>query len=189
MRLTTRCLHHNRKMFYKITKGHQTTGKNRTPEIIKESERKKFIDGLQQESTNEMWLTRSYLKKNEEKLLKTSFKQASKGSQVFYKNAKDDWEVLNQRYRINVLPHVSFEERWTHLKTTEQWNRPENQAYRRTHQQYVEALKPKKYPDTWPRPVENWEEWNKIDGFGENKRPVHSATQTQSRLRNNGLDS
>ena len=66
MRLTNRCLHHNRKFFYKITKGTQTTGKHRNPEIIKESERKKFVDGLRQECTNEMWLTRSYLNKNEE---------------------------------------------------------------------------------------------------------------------------
>ena len=47
------------------------------------------------------------------------------------------------------------------------WSRPKNQSNLRTHQQYVEALKPKSYPDFWPRPVENWIEWNKVDGFGE----------------------
>ena len=55
------------------------------------------------------------------------------------------------------------------------WSKQEDRTNKRAYQQYVEALKPKRYPDFWPKAEENWDAWNKVEGFGETGRKANSA--------------
>ena len=48
-------------------RGNKKAGKHQEPHIISSKERKEFIENLFQECTNEMWLTRPYLNKSQEK--------------------------------------------------------------------------------------------------------------------------
>lgn len=52
--------------------------------------------------------------------LTVGFKQPTKSSQVQAYDTKADYDYENLKYRINVRPNVSFEERWSYAKTAKQ---------------------------------------------------------------------
>jgi len=48
-------------------------------------------------------------------------------------------------------------------------------------ERYAHAVIPRRYPDSWPPPVEKWDEWNKIEGFGKkNDRETSSNKHPRS---------
>ena len=48
-------------------RGNKKAGKHQEPHVIRSKERQAYVTNLLQETTNEMWLTRPYLKKEQEK--------------------------------------------------------------------------------------------------------------------------
>lgn len=48
-------------------RGNKKIGKHQEPHVIPENERKTYVQNLLNESTNEMWLTRPYLTRRQEK--------------------------------------------------------------------------------------------------------------------------
>ena len=66
MRLTLLCLS-GRANRRGGARGNKKTGKHQEPHIISTAERKDYVESLLQECTNEMWLTRPYLKRKQER--------------------------------------------------------------------------------------------------------------------------
>ena len=52
--------------------------------------------------------------------LTAGYKQTTKGNMVKPVDTKTDYEHESMKYRINVRPNVSFEERWAFAKTGKQ---------------------------------------------------------------------
>ncbi|XP_076805378.1 uncharacterized protein LOC143449168 [Clavelina lepadiformis] len=151
---------------YKRARGSKDTGKHQEPHLIRFAERKKFMDNLLQECTNEMWLTRPYLTREQERSLSTKYRQSSKGNPLVCTDRKSEFAHKNMKYRINIKPNVTFEERWSHLKVTEKWKPFQDHHTKREFYRYALAAIPSRYPDFYPPAKERWEEWNKVEGFG-----------------------
>ena len=66
MRLT-RLLLSGRKNRPGAARGNKKAGKHQEPHIILHNERKEYVQNLLIENTNEMWLTRPYLNRRQEK--------------------------------------------------------------------------------------------------------------------------
>uniref|UniRef100_H2YMT4 Ribosomal protein 63, mitochondrial n=1 Tax=Ciona savignyi TaxID=51511 RepID=H2YMT4_CIOSA len=95
--------------FYGKARGNLTRGKHQIPHLISSKERETFVKALRQECENEMWLSRPYLNKQQEKVLKTKYRQSSKGAPLVSVNKKLDWHMENKKYRIDMLPSCLYE--------------------------------------------------------------------------------
>nr|CAB3260966.1 uncharacterized protein LOC100176523 [Phallusia mammillata] len=132
--------------------GRKFAGKNQEPHKISRKDRQQFVEGLKIECTNEMWLTRPYLNTEQGNFLKNNYVQKTKGSPVVALNKTDNYEYRNAKFRINMRPHVRFEDRWNHVLEQNKWNSSSLDKPRPKHEKFAHAMVPTRLPDQWPKP-------------------------------------
>lgn len=151
--------------------GRVTMGKHQIPHIIGAKRRENFVNNLKIELTNEMWLTRPYLKAEEEAKLPNGTRFTApevRWVETAEKQPKDEvYEFRNLKYRIKIPPDVTLEEKWEPLHTEAKWERNYDIPKSRF-QRYSDMALIEKQPDQWPRPVEKWNEWKKVKGIKPN---------------------
>lgn len=159
-----------------MVSGNLITGKHRIPYIYSSKHREELFKNLTEEAKNEMWLTRSYLNPTEEKKLKTSFKKSFTSARPLLKHDKEDQALQNERYKLTMRADVKFEDKWNHVKDSQPWVEREQQNNWRVYWRESEACVPRSYPSCWPRPVDKWDVWNQIEGFGQNQSTQLTTT-------------
>jgi len=114
MRLTRMLLGSKRKR-YKSVVGHQTLGKRRIPYIFSSGHREEFVKNLERETTNEMWLTRSFLNERQEKNLKQKIVKEYSADRTFLKQENEDYLAANDQYVRYMRNNQTMEEKWKHI--------------------------------------------------------------------------
>lgn len=150
--------------------GKLNQGKHQLPHYFSPIVREQFVKDLQVELTNEMWLTRPYLSKEQESFLPNGTRFTA--AEVRWRECEDkqsDDEVFafnNQKYRINMRPHVTLEERWEPLEREERWEEVKHDD-QPVHKfaKYSQMAEIKRLPERWPRAVEKWGRWSKVTDF------------------------
>lgn len=149
--------------------GHLKSGKHQLPHHITARQREYFVNNLRIELENEMWLTRPYLTKNQEKYLPngTRFTAPEHRWQetISKQPEKELKEFLNLRYRIKMPPNVTMEERWNPLHAEARWEEKSRDVPVSRFQKYSEMAQVKRYPDRLPRHEEKWDEWKHVKGI------------------------
>jgi len=181
MKLTQLLLKNTRPKFRQI-KGNKTGGKYRIPYLFNEAHRREMVEGLTEEAKNEMYLTRPFLNKNQEVKLKVQFRKDFKGGRSLLTYKEEEKELEEMRHKVEMRPSVTLMDTWKHVEDLKPWvERDHARDDKPIYWREAEAVIPRKYPNKFPHFEENWDEWNKIKGFGLNKEESEEIVNYQAK--------